>query len=249
MRCFAISDFHLSFQSNKPMDKFGPQWRNHWEKLEENWLRCVSQEDVVLLPGDHSWALKLEEAQQDLEFIARLPGRKILSRGNHDYWWQSLSKIRQAHPDLTFLQNDAVNVGSMTIGGTRGWLLPPANASGRLFSKPDDEKLYLRELERLKLSLERLDPKQETRIILLHYPPLYSYQKDTGFTDLLSEFKVDYCVYGHLHSHHAAKQASWRPFNGVHNGVNYQLVACDQLDFKPLLLLDLPEGGTDTAPF
>jgi predicted phosphohydrolase len=225
MRCFAISDLHLSFSSDKPMDRFGPHWARHWEKVEQHWRAAIGEDDLVLLPGDHSWALKLEEADQDLQFIASLPGHKVLSKGNHDYWWQSLSKVRKRHPGLHFLQTDALRLGPAAICATRGWDLPPPDG----FDDPQDEKIYLRELERLKLALQALDPAAPCRIAMLHYPPLFPYRRQTAFTDLLEQFRIDICVYGHLHGGHGHK-----PFTGRKGGVHYQLVACDILNFQPL---------------
>lgn len=213
------------------MDKFGRHWYRHWEKLEENWKRIIRPQDLVLLPGDHSWALKLEEAQKDLEFIASLPGVKVLSRGNHDYWWQSLSKIRRAHASssMHFLQNDSITFGDFTVAGCRGWLIPAASGD----PGGEDEKLYAREQERLKLSLEQLDPHKLVRVAMIHYPPLYAHTKDTAFAQLLSQHRVNYCVYGHLHRH-SSKQSGFRAFQGIHQGVHYRLVACDQTDFCPV---------------
>lgn len=227
MRCFAISDLHLSFNSNKPMDRFGEHWYKHWEKVERSWRERISDDDLVLLPGDHSWALKLEEAGEDLEFIQGLPGRKVLVRGNHDYWWQSLSKVRKRFPGLYFLQNDAVRFGAAAICGTRGWDLPPTDG----FAEAEDEKIYRRELERLKLGLEALDRTADYRIAMLHYPPLFPYRRETEFTRLLQSYGVDICVYGHLH-----RSGGHKPFQGSQGGVNYYLVSCDMLDFEPLAI-------------
>jgi predicted phosphohydrolase len=225
MRCYAISDLHLSFTSNKPMDRFGDHWYKHWEKVEHSWRQRITPKDLVLLPGDHSWALKLEEATQDLEFIEKLPGHKVLVRGNHDYWWQSLSKVRKRFPGLHFLQNDAIRLGPAAICGTRGWDLPGPNG----FDNADDEKIYLRELERFKLALEALDPEASVRIAMLHYPPLFPYRRESEFTQLLQSYRIDICVYGHLHRSNGHK-----PFQGLQGGVQYYLVSCDMIEFQPL---------------
>ncbi|CAN0433557.1 unnamed protein product, partial [Phaeothamnion confervicola] len=118
MQCYAISDFHLSFRAEKPMDRFGSHWSNHWERIEEAWRAVITEDDLVLLPGDHSWAMKLDEADLDLGFIQSLPGHKVLCRGNHDYWWQSIGKVKAAFPGLHFLQNDAITIGDVALGGT-----------------------------------------------------------------------------------------------------------------------------------
>lgn len=225
MRCFAISDLHLSFTSNKPMDRFGDHWARHWEKIERSWRERISEEDLVLVPGDHSWALKLEHAGPDLEFIQNLPGHKVLVRGNHDYWWQSLGKVRKRFPGLHFLQNDAIRIGQVALCGTRGWDLPGSNG----FEDAEDEKIYRRELERLKLALEALDKDAAVRVALLHYPPLFPYRRESEFTQLLQAFKIDICVYGHLH-----RAGGHKPFQGLQNGVHYYLVSCDMIDFEPI---------------
>lgn len=225
MRCFAISDLHLSFTSNKPMDRFGDHWYKHWEKVEQSWRQLIGGDDLVLMPGDHSWALKLEEADQDLEFIQNLPGHKVLIRGNHDYWWQSIAKVRNRFPRLHFLQNDALRVGPATICGTRGWDLPGANG----FEDPNDEKIYRRELERFKLALQAMDEQAPYRVAMLHYPPLFPYRRESEFTELLQAYRVDICVYGHLHRSNGHK-----PFQGQQAGVHYYLVSCDMIGFSPL---------------
>ena len=224
MQCFAISDFHLSMRADKPMDRFGQHWHKHWERIEESWRACITDDDLILLPGDHSWAMRLEEADLDLGFIQALPGHKVLTRGNHDYWWQSIGKIKKAFPGLHFVQNEAVHFGDVAIGGTRGWLLPPRQG----FDDPGEDKIYRRELERLRLSVSQLSPRARYRIAMIHYPPLYLNYRDTEFSKILSEARVDICVYGHVHRNHSQK-----PFQGLHGGVDYHLVSCDMLDFKP----------------
>ena len=209
------------------MGVFGTQWDHHWEKVERNWRHLVGPEDVVLLPGDHSWGMHLEDAHADLEWLCSLPGRKVLSRGNHDYWWQSIGRLRQAWPQLTFLQNDAAVFGRVGVCGTRGWNLPGSEGA----SEAQDEKIYLRELERLRLALKALPRSVETRVAMLHYPPLLPHHLKTGFTDLLEEHGIDLCVYGHLH-----RPQRSRPYQGVRNGVRYLLLSCDFQDFSPVSL-------------
>ncbi len=227
MKVFAISDFHLSLGGDKPMDLFGAHWDRHWEKLEENCRRLVQEDDLLLLPGDHSWAMRLDDAGLDLGFISSLPGQKVLCKGNHDYWWQSVGKVRRKFPGLHFLQNDAATFGSITVCGSRGWDLPGPEG----FSDSHDEKIYRRELERLKLSTRALDQRAATRIAMVHYPPLTRRQPDTEVTEILEQAGIAFCVYGHLHlgGHH-------NPFEGIRNGVHYRLVSCDFLDFCPVQL-------------
>lgn len=225
MRCFAISDLHLSFVSEKPMDRFGPHWERHWEKVERSWRERITPDDLVLVPGDHSWALKLDEARQDLEWISQLPGHKVLVRGNHDYWWQSLGKVRKAFPGLTFLQNDAARFGDAALCGTRGWDLPGKNG----FETEEDEKIYRREVERFKLALNSLDKTAPYRIALLHYPPLFPFRRESEFTQLMETHRIDICVYGHMHQGGGVKA-----FQGEQNGVHYYLVSCDMIGFEPI---------------
>ncbi|MEW6279742.1 MAG: metallophosphoesterase [Candidatus Eremiobacterota bacterium] len=232
-RVFAIADLHLSFRGDKPMDRFGPVWVRHWEKVEQHWRERISTEDLVLMPGDHSWGLRLEDARQDLEFIQSLPGVKVLSRGNHDYWWQSLSKLRKAFPGLRFLQNDSVRFGDLAVCGTRGWDLRPV----RGFADPHDEQIYVREVERLRLSIASMPEDAACRIAMIHYPPLLPGQKDTEFSRLLSDSGIQVCVYGHLHLANIDDESSGPPpkgFQGEYRGVRYYLVACDRLGMVPL---------------
>lgn len=234
MRIFGISDLHLSFTSNKPMDKFGPHWQRHHEKIAASWKEQVSEGDVVLIPGDHSWALKLEEAVPDLAWIADLPGTKIMGKGNHDLWWHSLARLEALRlPGMRWLQNNAFLLEGVGICGTRGWSLPGPEAA------PDDLKIYAREQERLKLSLAALEQLEKKagerarmRICMLHYPPLLSDRLDTELTGILEGAGIDLCIYGHMHLSHR-----WRVFRGTHQDVRYEVVSCDFADFAPRELI------------
>lgn len=225
MKLFAIADTHLSGQPpTKPMDVFGVHWHNHWEKIKADWLCHVSSEDTVLLAGDISWAMKLSEAMIDLNAIIELPGRKIIVRGNHDYWWQTLGKMNKAVDNkLTFLQNTFAAVGSYAVCGSRGWLCP----GDRSFTS-DDEAIYQRELLRVRASLDAARTAGfEQLILMLHYPPVNDKHEPSGFTELFAEYGVAMCLFGHLHSESAATAPS-----GIINGTACQLVACDALDFR-----------------
>jgi len=227
LRFFGLSDLHLSLSGSKPMEVFGPHWNRHWERVAENWLGTVQPQDVVLLPGDHSWAMRLDEARPDLEWLAALPGHKVLVRGNHDYWWQSIGRIRKTWPAMTFLQNDADRFDGVGVCGTRGWMLPGSEG----LSEAQDEKIYLREAERLRLALKAMPTDVRTRIAMIHFPPLLPHHRDTEFTRLLTSAGVDLCVYGHIH-----RTPGSHPFQGLHQGVRYQLLSCDFLDFAPVPL-------------
>jgi len=210
------------------MDLFGEHWEAHEEKIEERWRRAVGPEDLVLVPGDISWAMRLEEARAHLERIGSWPGLKVMVRGNHDYWWQAPGKVKAVLPrGMHILQNDALLFGDLAVAGTRGWTCP----GDETFS-PEDEKIYLRELGRLELSLSRMPREAKRRVAVLHFPPVNGGHEDSGFTELLERHRVDLCVYGHLHGEGAHAQR----LEGPRGGVRYELVAADFLDFEPLEL-------------
>lgn len=251
MAIYAIGDPHLSLVVNKPMDVFGPRWAGHTVRFLQNWEATVGPEDIVLVPGDISWGMTIEEALPDLQEIDRLPGRKLMVQGNHDYWWQSLKKLRELPlSTISFIQNDAVLLpegcvpgvaGPVAVCGTRGWITPGDRSWA---DDPEhNEKIYLREVGRLKLSLEAgRKAGAAAFVVMLHYPPVADDHAPTGFTDLLEGWgNVLVCVYGHLHG----PSASLRALQGVHRGIRYQLVACDALDFTPVSLF--PEGRDVTA--
>ena len=226
MRVYAIADLHMPGGEDTPMDIFGDNWEGHVEKIFSDWRERVTSEDVVLVPGDISWAMYLEGATEDLLSIAALPGKKVLLRGNHDYWWTSVSKLRALLPeDMYAVQNDAVDLGDFVVCGTRGWLVP---GCGEAMSA-QDEKVYKRECMRLELSLEAAFRIANGRpvIVMLHYPPLYPNARDTGFTQVLEKYPIDTVLYGHLHGKGIAAK-----FEGVHNGIAYHLVSCDSMDFR-----------------
>ena len=181
MRLFAIADPHLSRVDPKPMDIFGPGWGGHPGAFFDGWRRVVREDDLVLVPGDLSWAMRLDDALSDLRDIAALPGTKVILRGNHDYWWPSIGRLRAAlPPTLLALQNDALRVGDVVVAGTRGWTCP----GGREYDE-HDERIYRRELERLDLSLRRartLLREGDRSVIMLHYPPTNPRLEPSGFT-------------------------------------------------------------------
>lgn len=225
MRIFAIADLHLPGGDLKPMNVFGSQWENHFERISADWRTRVQADDVVLIPGDTSWAMQLDAALPDLSQIGALPGRKILLRGNHDFWWSSLSRLRAALPEQFYaLQNDAMLLSGVLFAGTRGWVCP-----GGPGETAQDRKIYEREVQRLSLSLrdaKRLS-KEAPIVAMLHFPPFPEPAAPTELTRLLSEYGVKYAVYGHLHGASTA-----RAFCGTLESVRYQLVSCDALDFK-----------------
>lgn len=231
MKIFAISDFHLSFNENinKPMHVFGAGWDDHANRLRRAWLERVSEDDVVIIPGDISWGLRLEEAMDDIEWIHNLPGTKIISKGNHDLWWARIHYLNTLYDDVIFLQNDSYYVEELNtvICATRGWPYPGSSEYSE-----HDEKMYRREILRLRMGLESARakaPKDARIIVALHYPPSDTAGMETEFTKTLEEFGVSVCVYGHLHGVNAFATG----IKGDHRGVKYMLVSIDYLSAVP----------------
>ena len=226
MNIYAIGDLHLSATADKPMDVFGGNWQGHFEKIKSSWLEVVQSDDVVLICGDISWAMKLEDAVVDLQSLAGLPGKKVFIRGNHDYWWSGISRVRAAAPDdsFIFLQTDSVKIGEYVIVGSRGWSCP-----GSPEFTEHDEKLYLREVERFKLAFADAERKKEEGdkvIAMVHFPPFTSKQEDTEFSRLFEEKGVENVVFGHIHG------AAYYPLKSWRGGVEYVLTSCDKVGFR-----------------
>lgn len=223
MAIYAISDLHLPLGVDKPMEIFGSYWENYVERIFDNWQNTVKDNDTVLICGDVSWATYLEHTKKDFEFIHSLPGRKIISRGNHDYWWTTAAKlekfrISEGLSDFVFLHNNAVLADGYAICAARGWKSP----FDKGFTEADN-KIYERELIRLRLSLEAGIKLSDKIIVMMHYPP------DVGFYDLIEEYGVTTCVYGHLHG-----ASSWEK---QPHRENYFLVSADYLQFIPKLIV------------
>ncbi len=230
MRLFAIADPHLSRADPKPMDVFGGNWAGHPEAFFAGWRETVGPDDIVLVPGDVSWAMRLDDALVDLRDIAELPGRKVLLRGNHDYWWPSISKLRRALPEGMYaIQNDALEIDGVVVAGTRGWVCP----GSRGFTA-EDQRVYLREVERLSLSLAAARRLQgDYRVVMLHFPPTNARLEPSGFTDLIEDYAPDALVFGHVHGE--------EPVLTRLPGIDLHFVAADALGFRPRLVADL--GG------
>lgn len=231
-RVFAIGDLHLSLSvADKAMDVFGPGWANHVERLREGWQDTVGEEDLVLIPGDISWGLRLEEGLADLAFIHSLKGTKILLRGNHDYWWTGYSKVqRLLPPSVKAVQNNALVWGDVIVGGTRGWNTP-LNPD---FSESKDRKIFEREKLRLDLSLKAMDAQDgRLRLFMLHYPPFTEKGEATDFAKALVGHGVDGCAYGHLHG-----RSCLGGFEGTYEGTAYHLTSADHLRFVPKLIAE-----------
>ena len=221
MAVYAIADLHLPAKQ-KPMDIFGDHWKDHFQRICVDWCARVTDGDVVLLPGDLSWAMHLEEALDDMAAIGALPGTKVLLRGNHDYWWSSIGRVRRALPEGMYaLQNDSLLLDGRLYAGTRGWMLPGSELD------EDGLRIYNRERLRLEMSLKHARNRDATAPItaMLHYPPLT--EDEPGFSDILEAYGVSDCVYGHLHG-----SAIYGAVRGERRGVRYHQVSCDGLGFK-----------------
>lgn len=232
MALYAISDLHLALSTDKPMDIFGARWSNYMERLAENWQVTVSDEDTVIIPGDISWATYLENAVEDFKLIDSLPGKKIISKGNHDYWWTTMNKLEKflssnGFSTISFMHNNSFRIDNNIICGTRGWKTPGDDS----FSA-EDRKIYQRELQRLELSFKSVEVSPGDRLIAaMHFPVFNSKGVFSEFLEIMQRYGVNLCIYGHLHGE-AIKNA----VEGMHQGVEFKLVSADYLEFKPLML-------------
>lgn len=228
MSIFAIADLHLSLGTDKPMDVFHG-WDNYLERLTENWNKLVTDDDTVVIAGDISWAMKLSECEKDFAYINSLPGKKILLKGNHDYWWDTVSKIKNFLDDNKFntidvLFNNSYEVDDYILCGTRGWGLDCENS--------EDIKILNRECGRLKLSLDFASNSDKEKIVFLHYPPIYSDNICDDIINILNEYNIKRCYYGHIHGSKMIRGA----FNGEYNGIKFKLISCDAVSFTPVLI-------------
>lgn len=226
MKIFAISDLHLSFCGDKPMEIFGKAWENYTEKIKENWESRVNDEDIVLIAGDLSWAMTLENALTDINFLKGLKGKKVLIRGNHDYWWKSISRIRESLPAGFYaVQNDCIRLENYLICGTRGWTCPDGDNLSA-----EDKKIYLRETERLKLSFlnaQRMKKPGDTVICMMHFPPFNTRREPSEFTEIINANNADCVVYGHLHGKDCRADKMVKI-----NSIPYYLTSCDLAENK-----------------
>ena len=236
MDIYAIGDLHLPGGDDKPMNVFGPHWEGHFERICRDWQSRVKDGDLVLIPGDISWAMQIENALPDLAAIGALPGKKVLLRGNHDYWWCGITRLRELlPPGMYAVQNDALLLDGIAVCGTRGWTLPGANAA------EDDERIYRRELLRMEMSLERaVKLKAERLMVMCHYPPLGEGGAATPLSRLLEQYPIDDVVYGHLHGPSLRGAVT-----GTFGGIRYHCVSCDGLGFQ---LYRLPDDPGERSP-
>ncbi|MBQ7783854.1 MAG: metallophosphoesterase [Oscillospiraceae bacterium] len=228
MALYVMADLHLSFASGKPMSIFGG-WDNYVERISENWQKVVSPEDIVVIPGDVSWAMNFEQAKPDFEFIHGLNGRKIISKGNHDYWWNTASKMirffsENCFDSISILHNNHYAYDKYGICGTRGWI----NDS----SEPADAKVLAREAVRLENSLVSAEAEGLIPIVFLHYPPIYGIEYNYDILNVMYKHNIKQCYYGHVHGrgHNYA-------VNGERDGIKLQLISADYLQFCPLRIM------------
>ena len=254
MAIYTIGDLHLSFHENKPMDIFGENWRGHEEKIKKDWIEKVTEKDLVIIPGDFSWSTYLKDTYEDFSYLHSLPGKKLLLKGNHDYWWTTLKSMREfvkenGFDDIDFLYNTAYEFENYIFAGTRGWSQS---------QEEDNEKMIQREQLRLELSLKEAskllnkDCLGEERganakeiIVFMHYPPITNSQiqectkmdkeicEVNTFVKLMKEYNIKRCYYGHLHGI-SIKEA----VEGEYDGIEFKLVSADGLDFKLLRIRD-----------
>lgn len=238
MKLYMISDLHLSFAFEKPMDIFGARWKDHTERIKAAWTATVSEDDAVVIGGDVSWAISFDDVLPDLLWIDTLPGKKkIILRGNHDYWWTTLQKMQRVVAEnrldtIIFHRHNAMEAAGFDICGTRGWVLPSDDAF-----KEDDQRIIDREVVRMKLSLDDLAALRQQRgavqttIAVMHYPPVSEKGQTSELSSLLAPSGIQLCLFGHIH--HEVPFYSASP---VIDGVRYVLTSADHLAFQPLLV-------------
>ena len=229
MSLFAIGDPHLSFTADKPMDIFRG-WQNYEERLEKNWKKLITEEDTVVVAGDISWAMNLEDAVEDFRFLDSLPGQKLIMKGNHDFWWSTKKKSEEFFEEngfetLKILHNNAYRIGDVTVCGSRGWF----------FDCGGDKKVINREAQRLRLSIEEGKKLGGELIVFLHYPPVNTQEKCEEIFNVLKEEKISRCYYGHLHGYSCQSAV-----NGEYEGIKFSLISADFLEFCPKLVEKMP---------
>ena len=229
MAVYTIADLHLSFGTDKPMDVFSG-WENYTERLESNWKKLITDDDTVVIAGDISWAMSLEGTKADFAFIDSLPGKKIILKGNHDYWWTTKAKMdrfiaENGFTTLSILHNNHYVTDGFALCGSRGWFYDAETNA--------DMKVLLREAGRLRMSLESAASSDCEKVVFLHYPPIYNGMECDEILSVLKEYAITRCFYGHIHGGSAAKRA----FEGEKYGIKFRLVACDHIGFMPLHIL------------
>lgn len=228
MSLFAIADLHLSLGKDKPMDIFAG-WNDYVTRLEKSWRSIITDNDTVVIAGDISWAMKLEETYTDFKFIDDLPGKKILLKGNHDYWWGTKSKIDKfleanSLNSISILFNNSYICNEYAVCGTRGWFLEN--------DSPEDIKVLNREVGRLRTSIDSAIKTGKEPVVFLHYPPVYAGTECSEIMDVLVEYNIKKCYYGHIHGYRNIRNA----FEGEYKGIDFRLISCDKVSFAPVLV-------------
>ncbi len=228
MSFFAIAEMPLSLGENKPMDVF-VGWNDYVKRLTDNWNRIVSENDTVVIAGDISWAMKLEETYTDFKFIDSLPGKKILLKGNHDYWWSTNSKMdkylaKSKFNSVSILFNNSYECDEFSVCGTRGWFIENESS--------EDIKVLNREVGRLKTSIQCAQSSGKEPVVFLHYPPIYGGSICNEIMDVLLDNNISKCYYGHIHGKKNMKAA----FEGNYCGIEFKLISCDKVSFTPVLV-------------
>ena len=238
MSLYVISDLHLSTNetTNKSMEKFGTKWRDYHKKLEKNFRAIINDDDTVIIPGDISWAMTLEEAKQDFKFLDSLPGKKIIGKGNHDFWWSTATKINQFFEEnnitsISLLHNNAYLIDDTIICGSRGWFYDEKQQ--KTVGEVDYEKIVAREAQRLEISINAaMKLKEESPelpiLVFLHFPPVYADCVCDKILDVLKKHKIKDCFYGHIHNNYSI------PREFEYDGVSFTMVAADYLNFSPM---------------
>lgn len=237
MSIYVMADLHLSTTTNKPMGIFGSRWCDHMEKIKKNWNAIVSDEDTVIVPGDISWAIDYAEAYDDFKFINELPGKKLLGKGNHDYWWGTMSKNRafareNGFDTIDFLYNNAYKVENYVVCGTRGWYVDEKLQNEA--NEPEYQKIVLREAQRLKMSLDeavKLREGGEEILVFFHFPPVFKSFVCNELLDVLHEYGIKTCYFGHIHGTYNIQ----RSFE--YEGISFTLISSDYLSFVPMIVM------------
>lgn len=238
MAIYALADLHLALSNpEKSMDVFGSRWEGYIDRVRDNWINTVTDADTVLIPGDISWATYIDKAEEDFRFISELPGQKLLSRGNHDFWWTTMKKMEdffeaEGFANLQLVRTNVVEADGCLISGTRGWMIESRDS----IEGSENRKIYERERLRISMCVDKLneaDPDHARKhILMIHYPPITANREFTEFAQLISEGGVDICVYGHLHG-----KAHKKAFEGDFGGCRFICSSADYVSFCPVKII------------
>ena len=237
MSIFVMADLHLSSAVNKPMDVFGARWTDYMKKIKKNWSAVVSKDDTVIVPGDISWAINYDEARDDFKFIEELPGKKLIGKGNHDYWWGTMAKNRNflmenGFTTIDFLYNNAYKVEDYIICGTRGWYVDEKLHAGNM-KDVEYQKIVSREVQRLKMSLDeavKLRKNSEQILVFFHFPPVFNSFVCDEIIDVLLEYNIKNCYFGHIHGTYNI------PRNLEYKGISFTIISSDYCNFVPMIV-------------